>query len=164
LFGAVGESDFFLDYYFIGLGKFGFSFEAETAGVVEELVDGLIGDFSVEKFADAGLRLGENDLEFFLGAFFGELQDRLIELGFEFHSDGVLWRKTELVNDVAIGYMPQLGGYLLHFFLGTLGKPTSQYASRCISMSWDIGGWRTFACEAVKKRYGFRSCKKGRVP
>ena len=88
--GLVGEREFFLDYIFVALRKFGFSFDAEAAGVVEELVDGLVGDFSVEEFADAGLRLGEDDLEIFLGIFFGELQDGLIELGFEFQRGGVL--------------------------------------------------------------------------
>lgn len=112
----VGEGEFFLDYFFVGLGEFGFGFDAEAASVVEELVDGLVGDFSVEEFADAGLRLGEDDLEFFLGIFFGELQDGLIELGFEFQRGGVLWRKAEIVEDAAVGYMPRLVSCLFHVF------------------------------------------------
>ena len=56
----------------MGLGEFGFGFDAEAAGVVEEFVDGFVGDFAVEEFADSGLWLGKDDLELFLGIFFGE--------------------------------------------------------------------------------------------
>lgn len=58
----VGEGEFFLDYFFVGLCELGFCFDAEAASVVEKLVDGLVGDFSVEEFADARLRLSEDDL------------------------------------------------------------------------------------------------------
>lgn len=112
----AGEGEFFLDYFFTGLGEFGFCFDAEAAGVVEELVDGFVGDFSVEEFADARLRLGEDDLEFLLGIFFGELQDGLIELSFEFQRGGVLRRKTEIVEDVAIGYMRWIVSCFFHVF------------------------------------------------
>jgi hypothetical protein len=54
----------------------------------------------------------------FLGVFFSELQDGLVELGFEFQRGGVLGRKTEIVEDVAVGYKRGLFGYLLHVFLG----------------------------------------------
>lgn len=82
----IGESEFYLDLIFIFMGshELGFGFDAEAAGVMKELVDGLVADFAVEELADAGLGLGEDDLEFFLRIFFGELQDGLIELGFEF--------------------------------------------------------------------------------
>ena len=79
------------------MGEFGSGFDAEAAGVEEEFVDGLVGDFAVEEFVYARLRLGEDDLEIFLGVFFGELEDGLIELGFEFQRCGVLWRKAQIV-------------------------------------------------------------------
>jgi hypothetical protein len=51
------EGEFFFDQVLVGLREFGFGFDAETARIVEELIDGLVGDFAVEKFADARLRL-----------------------------------------------------------------------------------------------------------
>jgi hypothetical protein len=54
----------------VGLSEFGFCFDAQAAGVVKELVDGLVGYFSVAEFAYARLRLGEDDLEFLFGSIF----------------------------------------------------------------------------------------------
>jgi hypothetical protein len=87
------------------LGEFGFGFDAEAAGVVEKFVDGLVGDFSVEEFADAGLRLGEDELEFFLGVFFGDLQDGLVEFGFEPQGGGVFRGKAEIIENVSGRYV-----------------------------------------------------------
>lgn len=100
----------------MSLGEFGFCFEAEAAGVVEELVDGLVGDLAVEEFADAGLRLGEDYLEFFLRIFFGELQDGLVELGLELQSGGMLRRKAEIIEDVSVRYVGWLVSRLFHVF------------------------------------------------
>jgi len=130
----VGEGEFFLDYFFVGLGEFGFCFDAEAAGVVEELVDGLVGYFSVEEFAYARLRLGEDDLEFLSRVFFGELQDGLVELGFEFQRGGVLGRKTEIVEDVAVGYMGRLVSCFFHAF-SPPPKRALTALSRCFAFS-----------------------------
>ena len=72
---------------------------------MEELVDRLVGDFSVEEFADAGLGFGEDDLELFLGVLFGEFEDGLVELGFELESGGVLRGKAKIVQDVSVRYV-----------------------------------------------------------
>lgn len=98
----------------MGLGEFGFGFDAEAAGVAEEFVDGLVGDFSVEEFADAGLGFGEDDLEFFLGIFLGALKDGLVELGFEFQGGGVFRGKAEIVQDVFGRYVRWFVRLLFH--------------------------------------------------
>ena len=49
--GLLGKGEFFFNYFFMSLGESGFSFDAEAASVVEELIDGFIGDFPVEQFA-----------------------------------------------------------------------------------------------------------------
>ena len=85
------------------MGEFCLCFDAEAAGVVEEFVDGLVGDFSVEEFADAGLRLCQDELEFFLRVFFGEFENGLVELGFELEGGSVGRGKAKIIKDVSIG-------------------------------------------------------------
>jgi len=98
------------------LGEFCLCFYAEAAGVVEKFVDRLIGDFSVEEFADAGLRLGQDELEFFLGVFFGEFEDGLVKLGFELESGGICRGKAKVIKDVSTGYMRWFVSLLFHVF------------------------------------------------
>jgi hypothetical protein len=63
---GVGQGELFFDDFLAGLHEFGFGFDAQPSGVVKQLVNALVGDLPVEKFAHAGLRLSEDRLEVLL--------------------------------------------------------------------------------------------------
>jgi hypothetical protein len=52
----VRQRELPLDHFFVRLRESGFSFDAQPPGVVKQLVDALVRDFSIEQFAHARLR------------------------------------------------------------------------------------------------------------
>ena len=59
----VGHREFFRNDFFVSLCEFGLGFDAQTPGVVKQLVNSLVGDLPVQQFAHTWLRLSEDDLQ-----------------------------------------------------------------------------------------------------
>src|ERR1700693_1315775 len=85
----------------IGLRESGLGFNPESAGIVEQLVHALFGNFPVEQFTHARLRFHQDHLQLLWRILSRMLQDGLVKFRLELQDRGLLRRESQVIERIA---------------------------------------------------------------